>query len=68
MAYRIYKPTTRPETPFGEVNPGWSRARWIDRLRQLAATCEPHHPDRAAELRRWADEIILRENIERPAG
>lgn len=39
------------------INTGWTRRRWIDRLRQLAAACEALHPDRAAELRGLADEL-----------
>lgn len=40
--------------PVYEVPQGWSRERWIDRLEQLAATCESNVPARAEELREWA--------------
>ena len=40
-----------------DIPAGWTRASWIDRLRYMATACEPYVPERAAELRAWADRI-----------
>jgi len=44
----VEKPSQRYEVPAG-----WSRERWVARLRYLAGICV--HPGRAAELTEWAD-------------
>lgn len=40
-----------------EVPDGWTAESWRDRLRHLADRCEPIVPDRARELREWADGV-----------
>jgi hypothetical protein len=44
----------------GYVERGWQPRGWAARLRQLADRCEAMHPDRAAELRQWADNVDRR--------
>ncbi len=39
------------------VPAGWTRDTWIERMRQLADTCQANRPDRAREWRALADEL-----------
>lgn len=51
--------TTPIETKIrdGHVERGWKPHSWALRLRSLADSCEPYHPDAAADLRRWAESV-----------
>lgn len=40
-----------------DVPAGWSRKGWVGHLRGLADSCEKLVPERAKELRKWADKI-----------
>lgn len=58
---------TRDESPQKPVHDrgvpdGWTRTRWIERLRELADLCEPLVPDRAKFLREWASELELKDD------
>ena len=65
----VVDPVTRAAPPrkVGEFDVpfGWSVVSWIDRLRYLARACV--HPQRAMELREWADglERTLGKGIDR---
>jgi hypothetical protein len=47
----------------GYTERGWQPRAWAARLRQLADRCEALHPDRAAELRLWADNVGRRAKV-----
>lgn len=44
----------------GYVMPGWQPQSWSERLRYLARRCRDLHPQRAAHLDQWADNVDLR--------
>lgn len=50
------------------VNPGWTARTWIMRLRYLADCCEEDHPERAEELRAWAEKVETHEGYAEQAS
>ena len=52
----VLRPTDTIESS-PDIPAGWTRQSWHDRLRYMATACEPYVPQRAAELRAWADRI-----------
>lgn len=42
---------------------GWTRSAWINRLEQLANTCEADHPDKALEYRNQATKLGLSRGV-----
>ncbi|MFH1418784.1 MAG: hypothetical protein ABII12_10940 [Planctomycetota bacterium] len=41
----------------GHVPSGWTPESWRRRLHQLADACGPYVPDKAVQLRVWADNV-----------
>ena len=62
----------RPPDPEHDLPPplhmptGWTPKSWRGRLRQLADLCQRYHPQRAAQLRAWAQGREYTVSAERP--
>ena len=48
-----------PGLPDPQIPDGWTRPAWIERLQQLADTCDPVRPDIAAEHRAETDRLCI---------
>lgn len=47
----------RTKSAQGYLMPGWRRAAWAARLRQLANRCQSLHPELTAAYRQWATKL-----------